>query len=69
MEAWTNDGVRGVVPSQYGPTRWQSKYKTLESLLANKNIVAAMCLSADPECQALHDVALTDAEWQIIQVG
>jgi hypothetical protein len=57
-----------VMPSLFVITRWQSKFKMLWSLFQNKQIVDAMCASADDECAALRGKGLTAVQWKAIEV-
>ena len=44
LELWTYESVPMVIPCQFVKTRWQSKYKMLRSVMANKVKIRAMCL-------------------------
>jgi len=72
LDLWTYQSIPMVMPSLFVVTRWQSKHKMLETLLANKQIVIAMCAAADngtdPECASLRDKGLSPEEWVIIEV-
>ena len=69
LELWTYESVPMVIPSQFVKTRWQSKYKMLRSVMANKVKVRAMCHCADEECKALQGCDLADNEWKWLEVG
>jgi hypothetical protein len=58
-----------VMLVQYVRTRWLSKFLMMNSLIANKAVIRAMCASEDEECQVLHGKDLTDAEWKLLEVS
>jgi hypothetical protein len=57
-----------VMLVQFVRTRWLSKYGMLRSLVANKDVITAMCASDDEECKALHGRDLLPAEWKVVEV-
>ena len=69
LSLWTWESVPMVMLVQFIVTRWQSKYGMLQSLIANKDTIRALCASDDDECQALHDKDLSDAEWKTLEVS
>jgi hypothetical protein len=57
-----------IMPSLFVLTRWQSKFKMIETLLHNKDIVRSMCDSMDEDCRALQGEDLKDEEWKVLEV-
>lgn len=58
-----------IMPSLYVITRWQSKFKTMWTLLQNLDIVRAMCRSLDEDCRSIHDQDLSDRQWAVMKVS